>query len=143
MGPATIARSVDILTAGVDEYERRSTELAVAIGGQEGAAVATTSARLVLELEQFISALSTVPTPGEPRVESLDDAPYQAAVGTLVAVRDDRVQDVLVEAEYAGQVADGLRFLVTIAVPITAMLLLRSIMRRRRERDSMRGELER
>ncbi len=55
----------------------------------------------------------------------------------------DRVQNVLGEAEYAGQVADGLRFLVTIALPIVAMLLLRSIMRRRRERDAMRSQLER
>ncbi|MDJ0792528.1 MAG: HAMP domain-containing sensor histidine kinase [Acidimicrobiia bacterium] len=142
IAPQTVTRSAAVLSVGIAEYQRRSAELSIAIGGAEGQAVATTAARLIIELQGVVDALEAPPG-DEPRVEAIDESTYEAAVGTLVAVRDGRVQDVLVEAEYAGQIADGLRFLVTIAIPITAMLLLRSIMRRRRERDAMRSELER
>jgi signal transduction histidine kinase len=139
----SIDRSVEVLRAGVDEFERRATELAREIDGSEGEAIFVASERFIVELERVIALLAAPPVDGEVRVIQLDSGVYESTAGILVSARDDRVQNVLGEAEYAGQVADGLRFLVTIALPIVAMLLLRSIMRRRRERDAMRSQLER
>jgi signal transduction histidine kinase len=139
----TVTRSTDLLASATEEYVRRSAELASNVGGQEGVRIAETSAALTAEFLLVVNTLRVPPEPvDEARVTDLSSEPYVAAAGTLVEVRDDRVIDVLVEAEYAGQAADALRFVVTIAVPIIAMLLVRSVMKRKREHEAMQARLD-
>lgn len=139
----TVDSSARLLATSTNEYANRSQELAANIGGEEGSQVLTTAAMLSAEFARLVEDLRAPPLPNLSRATEPDFAPYAAATGTLVQVRDERVQDVLGRAELAGEVADALRFVVTILVPITAMLLVRVVMKRRREREALQSELSR
>ena len=139
----TVDSSARLLQTAADEYARRSRELAANLPQEQANQVEVTATALYGEFAQVVEALQRTPVPGQTRVSELSFAPYAAATGALVQVRDQRVQDVLTGAEQAGEVADALRFVVTILVPITAMLAIRTVMKRRRERDALQNALER
>ena len=145
-GPVSVEAidsSARLLSTAADEYARRSRELAANLPQEQANQVEATATALFGEFAQVVEALQRTPVPGQTRVSELSFAPYAAATGTLVQVRDQRVQEVLTGAEQAGEVADALRFAVTILVPITAMLAIRTVMKRRREREALQNALER
>ena len=103
--------------------------------------ITATSSDLLADIRQFMGAFAEPPVSGEVRMGDVPSVSYENAVAALVETRDARVLGVLVEAEYAGQVADAVRFLVVFVIPFTAVLVVRSVMRRRRERDALAAEV--
>jgi signal transduction histidine kinase len=126
----------------IDEYERRTQRLIVELSLAEGAIVAATSDAFLDDIEALAVAVSI---PGEVLdvPAAVASGSYDAAIGALVDVRNGRVQGALGQAEYAVRAADGVRFLVLIVVPLVAMLVMRSAIKRRREQDALRAELDR
>jgi len=139
----TVDSAARLLVTAANEYAHRSDELASNVGGDEGAQIVSSSSLLTAEFARLVESLEATPVAGQNRANEPEFPPYAAATGTLVQVRDERVQDVLGQAELAGEVADAVRFVVTILVPIAAMLLVRAVMKRRREREGLQNELER
>ena len=125
-----------------ESYEDRLSDLIVELDSAEAGTVEVTSRALLNEIEAFSAALAAVRI-GDAVATQIAPVTYDAAIGALVDVRDARVVGALVEAQYAGQAADGVRFLVIVGVPLIAILAMRSVMRRRRERDALQTELDR
>ena len=137
-----VDRAADQLDLLGNEFARRVDLLAAQLGGDELSSLRSASSTYSAEIAAVTSSLAD--TPGEsPRFDALPVTGYEAAVASLVQIRDDRVLNVLVEAEYAGQVADAVRFLVIVVIPVMAIFLFRSVFRRRRERESLEVELAR
>ncbi len=129
------------LAATTDEYERRVELLTGRLDPAEADAVAASSTAFVSDARDVSLLLLGDPGPVAPRVPDFDATAYDAAAADLAAVRDSRVRDVLIAAENVGQVADAVRFLIVVVIPVVAMLLFRSVFRRRRERDALEVEL--
>lgn len=138
-----VNRATGQMSALASEFSRRTGLLSSDLVGDEQELVESAAIQFAAEMDVFIEALAMNEAGTAPRVDSLPTDGYEAVVGALVQVRDDRVINVLVEAEYAGQVADAVRFLVIVVIPVMAMVLLRSVMRRRRERESLEVTLAR
>ncbi|VAW03399.1 hypothetical protein MNBD_ACTINO01-684 [hydrothermal vent metagenome] len=134
--------ALDTLRTTINEYESRASTLIARLDTTESGTITASSAVFLEEMRRVTDALSADAEVGTPRVPALDTNAYQDLEDGLVAVRDTRVREVLVAAENVGQVADAVRFLVVVVIPIGAMLLLRSVYRRRRERDALEAELE-
>jgi signal transduction histidine kinase len=137
-----VVRASQNLTRVIDEYVRRTQRLIVELSVAEGAIVAATSDAFLGDIEALTVAVAI---PGEvvDVPAAVASGSYDAAIGALVDVRNDRVQGALGQAEYAGRAADGVRFLVLVVVPLVAMLVMRSAIRRRRVQDALRVELDR
>ena len=138
-----VDRAVGQLEYLAAEFDRRIDLLAAQLTGDELASLRSAADAYRAEITATVSSLAEPAIDGVVRLEALPSSGYESAVATLVSIRDDRVLNVLVEAEYAGQVADAVRFLVIVVIPVLAMILLRSVMRRRRERESLEIELAR
>lgn len=134
------ARSIDQVTRLADEYRSRSEQLAAQLEDDESSLVSDTSASYLAAVDVLLGDLATL-TADDPLPE-LDGATYTTTIGALVDVRDQRVADALVLGEYAGRAADGVRFLAIVVIPLLAILMLWSVMKRRRERERLLGELE-
>jgi signal transduction histidine kinase len=134
------ARSIDQVTRLADEYRSRSEQLAAQLEDDESSLVSDTSASYLAAVDVLLGDLATL-TADDPLPE-LDGATYTSTIGALVDVRDQRVADALVLGEYAGRAADGVRFLAIVVIPLLAMLMLWSVMKRRRESERLLGELE-
>lgn len=134
------ARSIDQVTRLADEYRSRSEQLAAQLEDDETSLVSDTSASYLAAVDVLLGDLATL-TADDPLPE-LDGATYTSTIGALVDVRDQRVADALVLGEYAGRAADGVRFLAIVVIPLLAMLMLWSVMKRRREGERLLGELE-
>jgi signal transduction histidine kinase len=139
----SVDRAVGQLNLITGEYVRRTGQLIAGLEGDEASTVEVATAVFLADTKEVIAALSAVPTPGIPRATSLPSGSYEDAATALVGVRDDRAFGVLAEAEYAGQAADAVRFLVIVVIPIIVMVVLRSVFKRRRERDGFQSELAR
>jgi signal transduction histidine kinase len=135
-----MARSIDQVTRLADAYRGRSEQLAAQLEEDETSLVSDTSESYLADIDAFVGDLVTL-TADDPLPE-LDGATYTRVIGALVDVRDQRVADALVLGEYAGRAADGVRFLAIVVIPLLAMLMLRSVMKRRRESERLLGELE-
>ncbi|MFO7701343.1 MAG: HAMP domain-containing sensor histidine kinase [Acidimicrobiia bacterium] len=135
-----MARSIDQVTRLADEYRSRSEQLAAQLEDDESSLVSDTSASYLAAVDVLLADLATL-TADDPLPE-LDGATYTTTIGALVDVRDQRVADALVLGEYAGRAADGVRFLAIVVIPLLAILMLWSVMKRRRERERLLGELE-
>ena len=134
------ARSIDQVTRLADEYRSRSELLTSQLEVDETSLLSDTSESYLAAIEALLTDLATL-TADDPLPE-LDGATYTSTIGALVDVRDQRVADALVLGEYAGRAADGVRFLAIVVIPLLAMLMLRSVMKRRRESERLLGELE-
>ncbi len=139
---AVVQGAVATLRSAMTEYESRVSTLTARLDTPERETISASSAVFIEEMRRVDDALSTDGGAGTPRVAVLDSNAYQDLEDDLVTVRDTRVRGVLVAAEDVGQVADAVRFLVVVVIPIGAMLLLRSVYRRRRERDALEAELQ-
>ncbi|MGI9666810.1 MAG: sensor histidine kinase [Acidimicrobiia bacterium] len=139
----SVNRANGQMAALVSEFVRRAGLLNADLTGAEQTLVAEAVAEFATEMDQTVEALAMTEAGTIPRFDALPTDGYEQVVAALVQVRDDRVLNVLVEAEYAGQVADAVRFLVIVVIPVMAMILLRSVMRRRRERESLEVTLAR
>ena len=137
-----VDRAADQLGMLGSEFSRRVDLLAAQLAGNELTALRTASDTYTSEIAAVTSSLGD-PAGESPRFDAIPSSGYDASVAALVGIRDDRVLNVLVEAEYAGQVADAVRFLVIVVIPVMAIFLFRSVFRRRRERESLELELER
>jgi signal transduction histidine kinase len=147
--PADLESAINTLARHSSEHAVRAKQLADGLDADEANAVETTSQRYVEETERLIDdlddVLTAVITGGEAGDLGLDlpTESYEAAASELAHVRDVRAVNVLVVAEYTGLAADAVRFLVVFVIPVSAMFLLRSVVRRRRERETFQAELER
>ena len=139
---AVVQGALDTLRTTINEYESRASTLIARLGTTESGTITASSAVFLEEMRRVTDALSADGEVGTPRVRVLDPNAYQDLEDGLVAVRDTRVREVLVAAENVGQVADAVRFLVVVVIPIGAIVLLRSVYRRRRERDALEAELQ-
>ena len=139
---AATERAMANLAQLSESYEDRLSDLIVELDSAEAGTVEVTSRALLNEIEAFSAALAAVRI-GDAIATQVAPVTYDAAIGALVDVRDARVVGALIEAQYAGQAADGVRFLVIVGVPLIAILAMRSVMRRRRERDALQTELDR
>ncbi|MCL1598534.1 MAG: HAMP domain-containing histidine kinase [Actinomycetia bacterium] len=139
---AVVQGALDTLRTTINEYESRASTLIARLGTTESGTITASSAVFLEEMRRVTDALSADGEIGTPRVPALDTNAYQDLEDGLVAVRDTRVREVLVAAENVGQVADAVRFLVVVVIPIGAIVLLRSVYRRRRERDALEAELQ-
>lgn len=136
------ALAAEELTFLLEAFGLRVTDVLAVVSEDEAVAISTTSAAYIVDVERIIAALGTDEAAAVAN-EALTSGSYDAVIGTLVDVRDDRVAEALVGAELAGQAADGVRFVVIFVVPLIAVLIMRSVFRRRRERESLEAELER
>ncbi len=120
-----------------NQYRSRSTQLATGLEGDERDRVEASQALYVSEVRAFTESL----TSDSP--EAIPQAAYEGARDVLIDVRDARVVNVLVQAEYTGFAADAIRFFVIVIVPVTAMFFIHAGLKRRRERDVLQAELTR
>ncbi len=134
--------AIESLRLALSEYENRASTLIARLDDPEYGVVTASSTAFANEMSGIVDALSTDQGAATPRVSVVDPNVYQDVESNLVDVRDTRVEEVLVAAENVGQVADAVRFLVVVVIPIGAMLFLRTVYRRRRERDVLEAELE-
>jgi len=141
IAPEVVTSAVESLSMATGEYQNRVSDLISRLDAPENKEVSTSSAAFIEEMRGIIAALAVDHNSYEVRVTGFDAGTYQETEADLVAVRDTRVRGVLITAESVGQVADAVRFLVVVVIPIVAMLLFRSVFRRRRERDSLQAEL--
>lgn len=138
-----VARAAGQLAASTTELSRRASQLSSELPTDEAQRVDESAGAFTAELMTMVEALTGPAEPGVPRIDALPSGTYDATAATLVEIRDQRVVDVLVGAEAAGEEADAVRFLVIIGLPVIAMLLVRSVMKRRRERESLRAAFDR
>ena len=148
-----IERTLDVGTDDTDRarqeldrllatYEQRIEAIAAHVAPDEESAIGTASAAFMADVDRIRSSLGQEDVT-EVTNTALGSGSYDAVIGALVDVRDRRVADALVGAELAGQAADGVRFIVLFMIPLIAVLIMRSIFRRRRQRESLEAELER
>ena len=137
-----VDRATENLALVIDEYQQRTSRLMDELDPVEEAAVGATSEAFLGDIDALVVAVS-IPGAVVDVPAAVASGSYDAAIGALVDVRNARVEGALGQAEYAGQAADGVRFLVVVVVPLIAMLVMRSAMRRRRERDALQTELDR
>lgn len=135
-----LARSIDQVTRLADEYRSRTEQLAAQLEDDEASLVSDTSASYLAAIDVLLGDLAIL-TADDPLPE-LDGGIYTVTIGALVDVRDQRVADALVLGEYAGRAADGVRFLAIVVIPLLAMLMMRSVMKRRRESERLVAQLE-
>ncbi len=138
---AVVQDATATLRSALNEYESRASTLVTRLDTPESGIVAASSAVFIEEMRRVTDALSGDGVTDASRVTMPDPNVYQDLEDDLVTVRDTRVTEVLVAAENVGQAADAVRFLVVVVIPIGAMLLLRSVYRRRRERDALEAEI--
>ena len=137
-----VAEASRQVAALIDEFDRRSGIVVEQLDGEEAILTSAAVGAFITEIRGISASLSG-PLTDEPRATEFPTTSFDRAVTSLVSVRDARVEGVLAEAAYAGQVADAVRFLVIVIIPVTAMLILRNVSRRRRERESLQAELVR
>jgi signal transduction histidine kinase len=140
--------ATNILSKYAAEFATRATQLADGLDGAERATVVEATDAYFLGIETVIADLDGYVAAIEAGQDvTVGDDPtgdaYVAAVTELRKVRDERAVSVLAESEYSGIAADAVRFLVVFVIPVTAMVLLRSVVRRRRERELLQAELAR
>ncbi len=126
----------------LEAYEQRIDELLAEVTSEESAAIEAASAGFVADIERVTAGLGTDDAPGVTN-DALGSGTYDAVIGALVDVRDERITDALVGAELAGRAADGVRFIVVFIIPLIAVLIMRNVFRRRRQREGLEAELER
>jgi len=136
-----VASAIATVGRVTTEYTRRTAQLVAQLPPDESAPITATSAALLGDVHAFIDVFANPPVDGELRMAEVPTSSYEDAVVALVEARDARVLGVLVEADYAGQVADAVRFIVVFVIPFTVILVVRSVMRRRRERDALAAEV--
>ncbi len=146
--PESLEAATNVLASHVSEFVSRVRQLTDELDGEERQMVVLSSEAYFAIVEDRIivleGILNELESGGIPIVDvSIESDVYNAAVASLVRVRDDRTVNVLVEAEYSGVASDAVRFLVVFVIPVTGMFVLRRLLRRRRERESLEAELER
>lgn len=141
-GGSDVVEASEELALLLTAYERRIDELLAEVSGEEATAIEVASAAFVADIDRITVALGTPDAPDVTN-DALASGGYDALIGSLVDVRDARIADALVGAELAGQAADGVRFIVIFVIPLIAVLIMRSIFRRRRQRETLEAELER
>ena len=129
--------ATDQVSTLTNQFNSRSTQLASGLVGSERSRVDTSRARFVDEARAFTAALVAGDTVAIPQ------AAYEEARDALIDVRDARVLNVLVQAEYTGVAADAIRFFVIVIIPVTVLFFIRAGLKRRRERDVLQAELAR
>jgi len=138
---AVVSEAVGVLNEITSELQMRVNRVIARLDDPEKSAVASSSAVFIEETRGAIAALQSQPAGREPRLLSDSDTAYEAVVADLLDVRDSRIDEVAIAAESVVQVADAVRFLVVVVIPIGAMLLFRRVFYRRREREHLRAEL--
>ncbi len=133
--------AVASLNTVMGEYQNRTTDLIARLGEPEASILTESTAAFIYSTRDIIAALTSDVSASGPRVAGTAAEPYDAVVQDLVSVRDTRVRGVLIAAETVGQVADAVRFLVVVVIPVGAMLVFRRVLRRRKESEALRAEL--
>ncbi len=136
-----VAQAAGTLRETNAEFERRVTGLVDRLDTPDEEALVAASGAFIEEMRDLVAVLSEDGVADGPRVTPSDLTAYTVVEEELVSVRDTRVRDVLVVAENVGQVADAVRFLVVVVIPIITILVLRYVFRRRREREALAAEL--
>ena len=135
--PESLEAATNVLASHVSEFVSRVRQLTDELDGEERQMVVLSSEAYFAIVEDRIivleGILNELESGGIPIVDvSIESDVYNAAVASLVRVRDDRTVNVLVEAEYSGVASDAVRFLVVFVIPVTGMFVLRRLLRRRR-----------
>lgn len=137
-----LAVATEELTRMLAAYGARIDDVLGVVTPEEAAAIAAASDAYIADVTTIVSALGTQQSPAVTR-DALGSGAYDSVIGALIDVRDDRVANALVGAELAGQAADGVRFLVAFIIPLIAVLIMRLVFRRKRQRETLEAELER
>lgn len=138
----SVTQATNQILVLIDEFDRRTEVVLAHLEGDEIVVTSAAVGAFITEIRDTHRSLAGVPG-AEARASDFPVESFDRAVASLVEVRDSRVEGVIAEAEYAGQVADAVRFLVIVAIPLAAMIVLRSVSRRRREREVLQAELKR
>lgn len=145
---SALTDATGVLSKYAGEYATRVTQLANGLDSQERSTLEAATTAYFLAVEGAIDDLGAIAEAIE-RGEAIAVGPdptgdaFADAIVALREVRDERAVGVLAESQFSGIAADGVRFLVIFVIPVTAMFLLRSVLRRRRERELLQAELAR
>jgi signal transduction histidine kinase len=146
--PAALTDATSVLSSYAAEYASRVTQLANGLERDERSSLEEATTAYFLAVEDVIHDLDAIAAAIESGEEvgvgpDPTGATFAEAVAGLREVRDERAVGVLAESRFSSIAADGVRFLVIFVIPVTAMFLLRSVLRRRRERELLQAELAR
>ncbi len=130
------------ISRAIDEFSNRASSLAGRLEPTEASAVSAVSTAFTDASIVLWEAIELGnPDPSVVGSDGQHAASFASLTAVIVEVRDQRVQRVLIAADAVGIAADAVRFLVIFVVPLSAMVVFKRSMRRRRERDVLEAEL--
>ena len=134
----------------IDEVREADTQLRARFGalleqttGPEKAELAAVRDEFGSVTASFMEAASAGDVSDAGDLATAQGESYSRLVATVAGLRDERVAGVLIAAEGVGRVADAVRLLMVVVVPVGAILVYRRGSRRREEQARLAQELER